>query len=705
MLVLLLSVSSLSITAQHDGQIYHNSYLCSTWQWLPLEDLQLNFLLTKANQGKPILDSVKSGYLNDWIQTAVINDNNVTQAVLLDNNSKLIGINFDTMFPSNSTDKVTITTSGGEAQFIRQCTNDDDGVTHDNSSHRALKSLPSSHEVTMIVINSLQRQAALLVDQLMNSNESSSVTLKVQLAFVQEEQSNSTSAPSSPKLFSASSSPPVELANSTTSAPSPKPFKNTISTDAPTSAPTPKISEITTTTDAPTSAPTAKISEITTTTDAPMSAPTPKISEITTTTDAPMSAPTPKPFTNTSTSTDPPSGDKETKSGSIATFNGTSSTSPSRIPTLSLKASQKPATKPRSIRKPTNTLNEQNNTHPTKNNSTNHGTTEIRNPSSSPSSIPTIFPTVPKANTIASVRSGNTALTQYNTNAIPFIFIIGLVLAGIFGALSIGFFAWKRSYPKTSPGPNNSPSRFRRISLPMMHKTNRYNNDASKQYHPFSPNFVLPAPHRSAVSPKDNVTNAAKALTPPSDEKKMFSKITIRGQTRDDDEVDLISLHSADVSMSANTNVSSSFYHLDPAWDPNDTANEDEIIEELNKDSFVVALSNGTKNGRMRTALQEGDSSKSLTYSNSSKSLAYSNSSEEVSHQSPLASAKQPKNIGNTLVHKRNEQTKKRNVYEQDDGHVSEDDWEVFRNDKFQSLAAYEMDLMEPTQTDDIVFL
>jgi len=187
----------------------------------------------------------------------------------------------------------------------------------------------------------------------------------------------------------------------------------------------------------------------------------------------------------------------------------------------------------------------------------------------------------------------------------------------------------------------------------------------------------------------------------------MFSKINVRGQSRDDDEVDLISLHSADVSMSANTNASSSFFRLDPAWDPNDTANEDEIKEEPNEDSFVVALSDGTNNGRMRTALQEGNSSKSLTYSNSSKSLAYSNSSEEVSHQSPLASKKQPKNIGNTLVHKKNEPSKKKNVYKnkQDDGHVSEDDWQVFRNDKFQSLAAYEMDLMEPTQSDDIVFI
>lgn len=657
LLVLLLSVSSLSITAQQDGQIYHNSYLCSTWQWLPLEDLQLNFLLRNANQGKTILDSVESGYLKDWIQTAVINDNNVTQAVLLDNNAKLIGINFDTMFPSNSTDKITITTSGGEAQFIRQCTNDDDGVTNDNTSHRALNSLPSSHEVTMIVIKSLQSQAALLVDQLMsdrNSNDSSPVTLKVQLAFVKEEQSNSTSAPSSPKLFSASSSPPAILANTTTSAPSPKPFKNTASTDAPTSAPSPKPFASTPSTDAPTG-----------------------------------------------------TGDNETNSGSIATFNGTSSISPSWIPTLSPKASQKPVMKPKSILKPTTTSNKQNNTHPTNNNSTSHGTTKIRNPSSSPSSIPTIFPTVAKVETIASVRSGNTALTQYNTNAIPFIFIIGLVFAGIFGALSIGFFAWKRSSPKTSPGPNNSPSRFRRFSLPMMHKTNNYNNGASKQYHPFSPNFVRPTPNKSAVSPKDNVTNAAKILTPPSDEKKMFSKINVRGQSRDDDEVDLISLHSADVSMSANTNASSSFFRLDPAWDPNDTANEDEIKEEPNEDSFVVALSDGTNNGRMRTALQEGNSSKSLTYSNSSKSLAYSNSSEEVSHQSPLASKKQPKNIGNTLVHKKNEPSKKKNVYKnkQDDGHVSEDDWQVFRNDKFQSLAAYEMDLMEPTQSDDIVFI
>jgi hypothetical protein len=102
--------------------------LCSTWQWIELEDFSLTFLFHdnngNSNAYESILhDSIESGVLESLIGAAVSNDGNATLALHknIANNSQgeFISVNFETLDLLNGTknnnneNNVTVMLHGG----------------------------------------------------------------------------------------------------------------------------------------------------------------------------------------------------------------------------------------------------------------------------------------------------------------------------------------------------------------------------------------------------------------------------------------------------------------------------------------------------------------------------------------------------------------------------------------------------------------
>jgi hypothetical protein len=871
-IALLWSAPTICISSSISGTIYLNPHLCSTWQWIELEDFSLTFLFHdnngNSNAYESILrDSIESGLLVSLIEAAVSNDGNVTLALnknsqkanTISNNSEVefISVNFETLDLLNGTknnnneNNVTVMLHGGGFNLVYPCSNSEEDTARDitttnnptsNNTSRALLQqslffLPIT--VTTMVMQSVQNQAYFLIDQLNLTSYSVTIVIPQLNQLLQEEDSKNetqtiTSSPSPPPpnnggLFSAtnssSSSPTAE--HRITS----RPWRKTTSTPTIVNSSTlvPRSTEV------DSSYPVAAIGSNSSktseglnngtlflkTTGSPSTSPvlpqmSPSKSAYSETdatanknytanfsTSHPFSrSPTKNPkkstvqvkkpnytvnSNNSKNSTTHASNRAQRSNGPIPSHN--------HVPTLPVRpiivmTPQKPGIWSTKTPKANSSMEY--------NAANNASSTKLTSPS--PYTKRTYLPTVPviymNETIISSTgvygfnnnnmtrndssRSSENSVAISKSNAFPPIFLTGIICFIIFGVLGVAFFVKKSkaSNIKTSVGPKSplkNGSKFRHL-LRKKRSMNSISSDV-KKHHPFSPQFMIPSPTNRIVERASILGESTKHYKTPNGTAAINSHLNDGHRIRksspgpernfqelhsDDDEeseVDLLSLHSA------NTTVSS-FFQLDPDWDPNDASNDEDTERKGN--FFVVSSHSKANRDRGNSSAERTMRRFQLPEGSSSHSLEFSSSSDDISHRSASmfrvsSSPKQNKlqcststppgskakvfsteesSSGKRLARKRSDKQlqsispkilqlrKKAQVKDSgligrdssisndafekmltmsNNGVTSDDisdEWDVLNYNRFQTLSAYELDLMDQKQTaDDVVFL
>lgn len=848
-IVLLWSASTICISASVSATIYLNPHLCSTWQWIELEDFSLSFLFRGNDHNSYFYESIlrnsiDSGLLESLIDEAVSNDGNVTLALsknfqeanTITNYStvEFISVNFETLDILNGTinndeHNVTVMLHGGVFNLVYPCSNSENDTVQDTKTtddttssnttrtlvQRSLFSLPIT--ITTMVMQSVLNQSYFLIDQLNLTAYSVTIVIPQLNQHLQEENSESetqtiTSSPSPADSTTISTSSPSNTHRITS-----RPWRKTTSTPTKDNGSTlsPRSTEM------ESSYPMASVKSNSTETieglnngtlflkrtKSPSTSPVlPKLSPSETTynnTDAtdnrnyaaslntahsfPSSARNPKKPTVQIRGPNYNANSNKSKNSTTYTSNVAQiiiGPTPSRnhFPPLTVRpmtvmAPQTPVTWSVETPKANSTME--------RDATNNASITKLTSPS--PYKNRTYLPTVPVLymnETITSPtgaygfnnynmtrndssRSSENSVALSKSNPFPPIFFTGIICFIILGVLGLAFFVKKSKAPnvKTSVGPKSplkNESKFRRLII----KKRRMNSISSdvKNHHPFSPQFMMPPPNNRPGESVDgsnaaklstwqyNASNGTTAINSNLSDGHRMRKSSPRPERAfqelhsddDESELDLLSLHSA------NTTVST-FFQLDPDWDPNDVSNDED--SERKGNFFVVSSHSKPNRDRGDASTDRMIRRYPLTEGISTQSLELSRRSDDVLHplasMPPVSSSPKPNKLEGIISTPPGNKTKsilseesssaKRLARNRSDKQVQSispkilqlrkktpsknsgssndlfqkrltddinDEWDVLNNNRFQTLSAYELDLMDPNQiADDVVFL